>query len=169
MNFTYLVQGPSEPNQEALQKYEHFVILVVLDDLMGELVLQSAGYELKSSNAAMCWLLRPEHLRTSPPGSVLSRLNGLLEKHLLYGKIDHSFLATASREEILSGKTPAGSYIPLHLNTLASDESRIETLRSAVLTALNAAEKPKPKGALSQISELLSAAELVKFIIEALT
>ena len=32
MNFTYLLEGPCEPGQELLQKYNNYIVIVVLSD-----------------------------------------------------------------------------------------------------------------------------------------
>ena len=162
MNFTHLVEGPEEPSQELLQRFCHYVVVVALTDDMIDFVLEKAGFEMRSSDSALCWVVRPRHLRTAPPGSALCRVHELVQLHRLYGHIEHSFIATASREELGSSKPAAGMYVPLYLHNVDDQAKRTETLRSAVTVALARTEPPKQSDLIDRLNLIVSAAGIVK-------
>ncbi len=161
MNFTHLVEGPEEPGQELLQRFSHYVVVVTLTDDMIDFVLEKAGFDMRSSDSALCWVVRPKHLQTAPPSSALCRLHELVQSHRLYSHIEHSFIAAASREEVGSSKS-AGVYVPLYLHNEDDQAKRTETLRSAVTAALARTESPKQSVLIGRLSLIVSAAALVR-------
>lgn len=162
MNFTHLIKGTDEPDQELLQRFSHYVVVVALSDDIIDFVLDATGFEMRSSDSALCWVVCPKHLRTAPPGSALSRLNELVQSHCEYRHIEHSFIATASREELSSSKPDAGMYIPLNFRTEDDQVKRTETLRSAVTVALSRSEPKKQSGLIDLLNLIVSAAAFVK-------
>lgn len=160
MNFTYLLEGPCEPGQELLQKYKNYIVIVVLSDSMSRFVLENTGFELKSDSNALCWLIQPKHLKTAPKGSVLNRLHEFIKEKNLYSNIDHSFLAVALRDELIS-KT-GGSYVPLYLHSEDTEEKRKEIISQAVYKALS---DSKPKQNLLSIDTIISASSLIATLV----
>lgn len=160
MNFTYLLEGPSEPAQELLQQYEYYLAIVVLSEDMSTLVLDSAGFELKSSEHALCWLVQPKHLETAPKGGTLNRLHAFVKKENIYTNIDHSFLAFASRNDLIKGS--GGCYVPLHLHSKENDAKRKEIIKRAIDAALSAS---KPKPSKLSVENILSAANLIAALV----
>ncbi|MGZ8173248.1 MULTISPECIES: hypothetical protein [Methylobacter] len=160
MNFTYLLEGPCEPAQELLQQYKHYVVIVVLSEDMSKFVLEETGFELKSDSNALCWLIQPKHLKTAPKGSVLNRLHEFIKNKNLYGTIEHSFLAFASRDDLVSNS--GGCYIPLYLHSENSEERRKEIIKCAVNKALSAS---KPKENPLNIDTIISAAGFITSLI----
>lgn len=136
MNFTYLVEGPSEPTQELLQRFSHYVVVVALTDEMSNFIFEKVGFDMRNSVSALCWIAQPMVLRTAPPGSALHRLHEVVKSNKLYGHIEHSFLASASREELGSSLPGAGIYVPLFLHAEDDEGRRTECLRTAVTAAL---------------------------------
>lgn len=134
MNFTHLFTGGGEPPQGLLQKYEHFAVLVVVDDEMETFVKRVAGFEMRLAEKVLCQIIRPADLRVALPGSFLYRISQLLKSlSAAPDSFDHSFLAVASREELMGLASTEGIYVPLMLNTLASDSEREVAIRNAIL------------------------------------
>jgi hypothetical protein len=140
MNFTYLLEGPCEPAQELLQQHKYYVVIVVLSEDMSKFVLEETGFELKSDSNALCWIIQPKHLKTAPKGSVLNRLHEVIKNKNPHSVIEHSFLAFASREDLVSNS--GGCYIPLHLHLLNNEEKR-KRIKRAVDVALTASKLKK--------------------------
>jgi hypothetical protein len=137
MNFTHLVESPEiVPDQEMLQRFNCYLIIVVLTEEMVDFVLEKVGLELKSSNSAFCWILRPVHFRTAVPGSILARMHQAMLTHKLYGQIEHSFLGVITKKQLFNSGEQ-GSYVPLYLHTEDDPEKRSKILREAVFNALN--------------------------------
>lgn len=160
MNFTYLLEGPCEPAQELLQQYEYYIVIVVLSEDMSKFVLESIGFELRSDKHALCWLIQPKHLKTAPKGSVLNRLHEFIKNKNLYGSIEHSFLALASRDDLISNS--GGYYVPLHLHLEENEEKRKEIIKRAIDEALS---ESKPKQNTLSIDTILSAASFIAALI----
>lgn len=156
MNFTYLLEGPHEPTQELLQQYKHYLVIVVLSEDMSKFVIENTGFELKSDKHVLCWLIQPKHLITAPKGSALNRLHEFFKNKNLYGNIEHSFLAFASRDDLITNS--GGCYIPLHLHLEDSEEKRMEIIKRAVDEALSAS---KPKQNTLSIDTIISAASFI--------
>ncbi|MDI9335439.1 MAG: hypothetical protein QM520_00175 [Gammaproteobacteria bacterium] len=136
MNFTYLLEGSIEPKQELLEKYEYFIVIVVLSEHTAKLVLENSGFELKSEKRALCWLVQPKHLKTAQKGSTLNRLYEFSKNKFPDIGVEHSFLVLASRDDLINNT--GGSYFPLALNSLQSDNDRNESIRCTVKKALSA-------------------------------
>jgi hypothetical protein len=156
MNFTYLLDGPCEPAQDLLQKYKHYVVIVVLSEDMSKFVLENTGLELKSDSNALCWIIQPKHLKTAPLGSVLNRLHEYIKIKNLYSAIDHSFLAYASNDDLVSNS--GGYFIPMHLHLEDNEETRKKIIKCAVNEALSAS---KPKENPLNIDTIISAAGFI--------
>jgi hypothetical protein len=125
-------------------------------------VIEKVGLDMRSANSALCWVVRPEHLRTAPLGSSLRRLHELVQSHRLYGHIEHSFIATASREEIVSAQSGAGKYMPLYLHTEDDEVKRTQLLRSAITVALAGTETSNQGNFIEVLNLVVSAADIVK-------
>lgn len=141
MNFTYLIEGPHEPAQELLQKFEYFVVIVVLSDDMSKFVVEETGFEIKSNKHVLCWLIQPKHLITAPKGSVLHRFYEFLMNKNYFGNIEHSFLAFASRNDLITNS--GGHYIPLYLHSEDSEARKAEIIKDAVNKAFSASSPVK--------------------------
>lgn len=146
MYFTHLIDNDSgEPSQEMLQRYTHYLVIVVLDDAMGSWVRDQSGLEMASSASALCWVITPKHFRTAPAGSVLRRILEALEQNGLFS-LDNSFLAMVKRDDLLKNPDAPGSYSGLYLGAETDEKGRRERLREAVNASLRSAEK-KPRAA----------------------
>jgi hypothetical protein len=163
MNFTHLVESPEiVPDQEMLQRFSCYLIIVVLTEEMVDFVLEKVGLELKYSDSVLCWILRPIHFRTAVPGSILARINQAMLTHKLYGQIEHSFLGVITKKQLFNSGEQ-GNFVPLYLHAEDDPEKRSKILREAVFNAL------KKSGAFSDttniISGIVSVAGLLKEII----
>lgn len=160
MNFTYLLEGPREPAQELLQQYEYYIVIVVLSEDMSKFVIENTGFELRSDKHALCWLVQPKHLKTAPKGSALNRLHEFIKNKNFYGNIEHSFLAFASRDDLMINS--GGYYMPLYLHLEDNEEKRKEIIRRAVDEALSAS---KPKQNTLSIDTIISVASFIAALI----
>lgn len=155
MIFTYLVDGANDPSQEVMDQHDIFIAVVVLSDEMHRFVMDEIGFELKASNA-VCWLVLQKHLRSAAKGSALSRLHDIIKDNNMYTGIEHSFLAFASKKELIDRK--GGGYIPLHLHNEDDESARTQKLVSAIRVAIKQTE---PRKALLGIDRILSAGKLL--------
>ncbi len=159
MNFTYLAAGSDDPPQEILEKHDIFIAVIVLSDEMQNFAMEAIGFDLKSANA-VCWLVQQKHLRSAAKGSALSRLHEVIKSNSLYSNIEHSFLAFASKSELINRE--GGSYISLHLHSEHDDSTKIEKLKMAIQAAFKAG---KPQKHLLNIDRIISAASLLASIL----
>lgn len=155
MIFTYLVDGSNDPSQEVLDQHDFFIAVVVLSDEMHRFVMDEIGFELKASNA-ICWLVLQKHLRSAAKGSTLSRLHDIIKTNNMYTGIEHSFLAFASKKDLIDRE--GGGYIPLHLHSEDDESVRTRKLISAIRLAIKQTE---PRKALLSIDRVLSAGRLL--------
>jgi hypothetical protein len=160
MNFTYLIDGPREPAQELLQTYECFAVIVTLSDKMSEFVIENAGFEIRSDKNVLCWLIQPKHFITAPKDSTLHRLHEFLMSNNYFGNIEHSFLAFASRNDLITNS--GGHYIPLHLHLEDDNKRRREIIKSAIKEMLSAS---RPLEKIPKIDTLISAASFIATLI----
>lgn len=155
MNFTYLVDGSHDPSQQVLDEHDIFIAVVVLSDEMHRFVMDEIGFELKASNA-VCWLVLQKHLKSAAKGSALARLHAVIKTHNMYSGIEHSFLAFASKKELIARK--GGGYMPLHLHNEDDESVKTKKLISAIRSAIKQTE---PKKGLLSIDRGLSASRLL--------
>src|SRR5258708_6052446 len=141
MNFTHLLPNADEPCQEDLQRFEHYMVIVALSDEMQRMMLDTAALDLRSTDNVLCQIVRPLDLAIAPPGSLLERMKTALQANpRAPEQLEHSFIATATRKELVSHPLHGGEYLPLHLNTLATLAERQVELRKAIASALARAE-----------------------------
>lgn len=136
MNFTHLMPDHLEPPQELLQKYENYMVIVVLSEEMRQLVLDVAKFDLVSSNDTLCQVVMPEHIELSAPGSMLHAFQRQLDENRIFPSAHHSFLAVSTRMELMRHPPGGGEYQQLILNTYATREEKVDVIKRTVSAAL---------------------------------
>lgn len=137
MNFTHLLPTSDEPSQELLQRFDHFMVVSVLDDAMAQFVEKVAGMKIRWAEKTLCQIVKPLDFDLALPGTALDEIGRCLRRDpRAPSNHDHSFVACASRSEVLSHPPKGGLYIPLLLNTLKSDSEREESVSAAVSEAI---------------------------------
>lgn len=138
MNFTHLLPSSTEPPQELLQRFDHYLVVSVLDDAMAQLVEQVAGLKMRWAEKTLCQIVRPLDFDIALPGTVLEQVKRCVQRNpRAPSGHDHSFVACATRSEVLTHPPTGGLYVPLFLNTLSSAEERSEKVSAAVSEAIS--------------------------------
>lgn len=164
MNFTYLVDGADDPRQELLQRFKHYVVVVVLTDDMIEFVLDKVGFDMRASETALFWVVQPKQLRQAPPSSALGKLNALVAANKIHSQIEHSFIATASRDDLQAAERNTGMIEALNLHVTDDATERTMKLKNAVTRALDRAAPPKNSEIGDRVQLVVTATEIVKAI-----
>ena len=164
MNFTHLVEGTDDPRQELLQRFKHYVVVVVLTDDMIEFVLDKVGFDMRASETTLFWVVQPKQLRQAPPSSALGRLNALVVANKIHSQIEHSFIAAASRDDLDAPDGKAGMIKELGLHGTDDETKRTMKLKAAVTRALDRAAPPKESEIGDRVQLVVTATEIVKAV-----
>ena len=149
MNFTHLMPNEKQPPQALLQRYEKYLVIVVLSDGMKRFIMDTAKFDFESSDDTLCQLIFPEHLELASAGSMLAYFRQQLVENRRVPNTNHSFIAASTRTELLHHPTAGGQYYPLMLNTITSEDKMIALLKQTIAAALH-------RTALEQTSERLA-------------
>ena len=142
MNFTHLLPSGAEAPQELLQRFDHYLVVAVLDDAMATFVEEVAGLKMQWSEKALCQIVRPLDFDIALPGTALQAVRKAMERDpRAPSNHDHSFVACASRREVTAHPPEGGLYIPLFLNTLDSPLEKENAISAAVSEALSRSGK----------------------------
>jgi hypothetical protein len=137
MNFTHLLPDHHEAPQETLQKYQSYLVIVVLSEEMRKLVTDTSRFDLESTSDVLCQIIMREHIEIATPGSLLDAFRRQLGNNYLVSSTDHSFMATATRSELTSHPASGGAYFPLMLNTLSNEEEKVALIKQSIADAVN--------------------------------
>lgn len=169
MNFTHLMPDHLEPPQELLQKYENYMVIVVLSEEMRQLVLDVAKFDLVSSDDTLCQIVMPEHIELSAPGSLLHAFQRQLDENRIFPSAHHSFLAVSTRVELTRHPPSGGDYQQLILNTYSTREEKINAIKRAVNAALQRGPGTNGPGNAGQALKVLApAASLIASVLRIL-
>ncbi len=162
MNFTHLLPPGSEISQELLDKFDHYMVVTVLDDEMEKLVMEIGGLKMQWSKTTLCQIVRPIDFNIALPGTMLDQIKNVLRRDpCAPSGYDYSFVACTSRAEILSHPPSGGIYIPMFLKTLEPQAKR-EVLSASLYQALSRPERLLGDETIrSQLKVVSSAASLV--------
>ena len=139
MNFTHLLPDNQNAPQEILQKYQTYMVIVVLSDEMRNLILDTSRFDLESSKDVLCQIVMPQHMAIATKGSLLNSFQLQLEKNYLVPDTHHSFIATANRSELIQHPASGGAYFPMMLNTLSNEAEKIALIKQSIAEAIERA------------------------------
>ena len=112
------------------------------DDAMAKLVEDIAGLKMQWSEKALCQIVRPIDFDIALPGSALQAVRKSMDRDpRAPSNHYHSFVACASRREVIAHPPVGGLYIPLFLNTLDSSLEKQNAISAAVSKALSRSGK----------------------------
>ena len=169
MHFTHLMPDHLEPSQDLLQKYENYLVIVVLSEEMRQLVLDVAKFDLGSSDDTLCQIVMPEHIELSVPGSLLHAFQRQLDENRIFPSTHHSFLAVSTRMELMRHPPAGGGYHPLLLNTYATQQEKIDVIKCTLIKALQRGSEANVSGdAKHALKVLMPAASLIASVLRIL-
>ena len=131
MNFTHLADANELAiDQETLQKFSHFLVIIVNSEAERQWALEETGTPLKMDPNTVCWILTPGHLRLALPGDTLYDVYSTL-RDAPATNAAYAFYALVSREALIDDSIrPSVGYVHLEMRPDSRRKARLKQVIS---------------------------------------